>query len=91
MWEVVLCSRVCTFIIIAPRQPLSPEDQSLSPYQDFPGLQCMVVYTQHQTGYIVLEPRDIISHVAYYNRPSGTFGIKTPTTVVIESLYGNRD
>jgi hypothetical protein len=91
MWEVVLLGIIRTFIIVAPCQHLLLEDQLRSPYNDFPGFQCTIVYTQHQTGFVVIEPQDIVSHVAYYDRPSGTFGIKAPTSVLIESLYRNRD
>jgi hypothetical protein len=91
IWEIVLQGVLRIFVIVAPRQHLSPEDQSQNPYQRFPGFQCTVVYTKHLETYTVIEPVDIISHLAYYDRPDGTFSIRAPTTVVIESLCHNRD
>lgn len=91
MWEIMLHGVLRTFVLVAPRRHLSPEDQSQSPYQMLPGFLCTVVYTKHLETYTVIEPENIISHLAYYDRPEGTFSIQVPTTIVIESLYRNRD
>ena len=68
IWEIVLHRVLRTFVIVAPRQHLSPEDQSQNPYQRFPGFQCTVVYIKHLETYTVIEPVDIISHLVYYDR-----------------------
>lgn len=93
IWMMDLNGEHRTFIIVSPHQLLSPEDQLRNPYANLPGFQCTVIYTSSNTIQTVnvIEPKHIVSHTAYFKRPAGTFGILKPITVVIESLYRNRD
>ena len=82
-----------TFIFLSRHQTLSPRDAQLNPYQLRPGYLANLVYTRDSSNLsmTLIEPEDIIAHVAYYPRPPGTFGISQATTVIINSLHRYRD
>jgi len=93
MWELCVDQVKRTLIIVLPHEHLSLHDQPCNPYLSYPGLQCTLVYSRSlpDTQCVVIEPAHIISHIAYYKRPPGTFAIKEATLVLMESLYRNRD
>lgn len=92
IWKITLTTDrdVRPFLEISPFQSLSERDRAHNPYLLWPGFQCTVVYSELSANHIVIEPGAIITHIAYYNRPPGTFGISKATTVVTESLSRNR-
>jgi len=62
--------------------PLDIVPQEISPYTQVPGLGCQLVYDRISAARVVIEPADLISHLAVLRRPNGTFGIKAPLMIV---------
>jgi hypothetical protein len=84
--------QVKTFLVVSPHAPLEPNDRLLNPYNSMPGFLANVVYDrpvspEHQS---IIEPNQIVGHVAFYRRPEGTFGITRPIMVIVNSLHRNR-
>lgn len=94
MWSQVLMGRTRTFVVVAPHTPLSAQDRAQDPYASRPGLQGILVYSDPSLALerrrVVLEVTQFHSHIAYRDRPSGTFGIAQGTRVLINSLHRNR-
>ena len=90
MWRLVIEETAHTFVVVAPHKLLSTHDEKLSPYSSCPGFLARLVYTASDPE-IVIELDKVISHIAYYNRPPGTFNILQATTVLVNSLHRNRD
>jgi hypothetical protein len=93
IWSQVLVRQLHTFVVVSPHEILSTADQELNPYKSRPGFLSAIVYSQKSEPHkqIVIEKEQIISHVAYYIRPPGTFGIKAGTMILINSLNRNRE
>ena len=92
MWSQVLQGEKRTFIVVTPHTQLSAPDATHSPYPSWSGFLGTVVYSQPVPArpQVVIQPSQIRSHVAYYNRPPGTFGIKVGVFILIDSLHRNR-
>jgi hypothetical protein len=92
IWQIKLTTDrdVRLFLEITPFRSLSTQDQAHNPYLLWPGFQCTIVYSNLPANNVIIEPSAIITHIAYYRRPPGTFGIAEATTVVTESLSRNR-
>lgn len=84
--------KIRTFVVVNTHPLLSPEDQMLNPYAPRPGFQATVVYdsSSHPPVQLVIEPEKILGHVAFRRRPSGTFGIRRPILIIINSLHRDR-
>lgn len=82
-----------TFILLSKHQSLSLKDDQMNPYRFRPGFLAKIVYARNSASLSlsVIEPDNIIAHVAYYARPQGTFGINKATSIVINSLHRYRD
>lgn len=79
-----------TFIIVQPHQPLSPEEERLAPFAEHPHLMTRIYNTHSTLPLIIIEPRNVITHLTTYERPSGTYGIHHNTVVVCWSLNRGR-
>jgi len=79
------------YLLVSPHLRLLPRDARHNPYVDFPGLKADVVYAQRaeENKHLVIKASSIIGHVPFYARPKGTFGIKKPTLVIVDSLHRN--
>jgi len=91
IWSQVVQGISYTFIVVAPHQRLSAEDEQRNPYHSYPGFLATLTYTEQGIQRAVIEQEQIIGHVAFYCRPPGTFGITRATTVLIDSLHRFRD
>jgi hypothetical protein len=93
MWKQVLMGKSHSFVILSPHRHLSVDDEQRNPYPSRPGFLSTVFYSQQSElcKQIIVEPEQIIAHVAYYSRPSGTFGIEAGTMILIDSLHRNQD
>ena len=93
MWKVVIKGQSVLLMVISLHTTLSLHDELKNPYSQYPGLACQLVYSHHPAleHWIVISPDQIIGHVAYYNRPPGTFGIRQATMVIVNSLHQYRD
>lgn len=81
-----------TYIIVSKHQPLSLKDEERSPYHLRPGFLAKIVYPRDPDDLLltIIEPDNLIGHVASYDRPVGTFGFPFTTKIVINSLNRNR-
>ena len=93
IWSQALQRQSRTFVVVQPHTEMSPTDAAKTPYLTHPRLACFVRYSKppHPQPQLILEPRHIISHVPYFPRPQGTFGIKQEVTIFVDSLHRNRD
>jgi hypothetical protein len=94
IWQMILPtdSTGTTLLVIAPYERLSPIDFSYDPYVSRSGFLCNVVY--HNTTPLpnkIIETTHIVSHLPFYDRPPGTFGITRPIRILINSVYRGRD
>ncbi|KAJ7714775.1 hypothetical protein B0H14DRAFT_3634444 [Mycena olivaceomarginata] len=76
-----------------PTLALSLADAAKTPYPTHPRFACVVGYTEplQPQPQLIVEPRHIISHVAYYSRPKGTYGVQQAITIFADSLHRGRD
>jgi hypothetical protein len=95
MWTQVLRAKSCLFIIVVPHAPLTANDAAHSPYMSRPGFMGTVVYSQpipmQERQHVLIEQMQIRGHIAYYDHPPGTFGIKVGVRVLIDSLCCDRE
>ena len=92
MWQYTIDGILRTFIVLSVHQNLSPQDEVLDPYIAYPGFLAKVVYARQTDNLflVILEQDQIVGHVAYYNRPAGTFGIRRSTSILVNSLHRYR-
>ena len=93
IWSQVLQGTKRIFIVVSPHTPLSARDAVRSPYSSQTGFLGTVVYSQptQARSQVLIQQHQIRGHVAYYNRPPGTFGIKAGVCILIDSLHRNRN
>ncbi|KAJ7897962.1 ribonuclease H-like domain-containing protein [Mycena olivaceomarginata] len=93
IWMQVLQGQKRTFVVVWPHTALSLADAAQTPYPTHPRFACSVGYTKplQPQPQLIVEPRHIISHIAYYSWPSGTYGVQQPITIFTDSLHRNRD
>ena len=92
MWQILLNGQPRVFIFVSPYCHLSQEHELKNPYQLRPGFLGTIVYPRQVAcnNLVVIQQAQVIGHVAFYNRPFGTFGIPVPTTIILDSLHCNR-
>jgi hypothetical protein len=91
MWSQVVQGNTNMFIVVAPHQQLSAQDDQQHPYHSYPRFLAALIYTEQGIDRVIIEQEQITGHVAFYRRPAGTFGIVRPTTVLVDSLHRFRD
>jgi len=92
IWSQTLDGVAQTFLVVFRHQFLSSEDNQRSPYQGRNGFQVEIAYTNSSSVHqVVIRPNQVIGHMAYYERPPGTFGIRRGITILINSLHRNRE
>ncbi|KAJ7271760.1 hypothetical protein C8J57DRAFT_1179741 [Mycena rebaudengoi] len=93
IWTQVLQGQKRTFVFVQPHTDMKPADAAKTPYLTHPRFECTVKYTEpwQPQPELIIEPRHIISHVAYLPLPKGTFGIQQAITIFVDSLHRNRD
>jgi hypothetical protein len=93
IWGLRVDGQAHTLMVISLHTMLSPLDEQKNPYPQRPGLACQLVYSNRPPldNWVVISPEQIIGHVAYYQRPAGSFGIQHATTVLVNSLHRYRD
>ncbi|KAJ3533804.1 hypothetical protein NMY22_g7182 [Coprinellus aureogranulatus] len=92
IWAIDVSGDRQEVLLIAPHTHLSPEDSKRSPYVDCPGLMSHIVYDERHLprkdiGIVAIHKSMIQGHAPFLARPVGTFGIKEPTLVVVNSLH----
>jgi len=83
-----------TFFLISLYKKISGDDVVKSPYCSYPGFKCLLVHTpgvqRALPDTMVVKLEQVIFHIAFFDHPSGTFGIKGCTTVLVYSLHRSR-
>ena len=89
IWSQVLQGTKQIFIVVSPHTLLSAHDAVRSPYSSRTGFLGTVVYSQptQARSQVLIQQNQIQGHVAFYNRPPGTFGIKAGICILINSLH----
>ncbi|KAJ2911519.1 hypothetical protein MD484_g8896, partial [Candolleomyces efflorescens] len=90
--QQVLNGRLRTFLAISPHSQLCLIEQAFNPYGSKPGFQATIVYDEPPSleHCVIVEEAQIIGHVPFYRRPSGSFGIKRKTLILVNSLHRDR-
>jgi hypothetical protein len=95
MWTQVLMGVSHLYIVVSPHAHLTANDAARSPYVSRPGFMGTVVYSKptptQERKHVLIEQKQIRGHVAYYERPPGTFGIKSGIRILVDSLHRNRE
>ena len=71
-----------TFLIISPHLSLSIMDQARDPFLQRPRFKMKLVYAQSSNDKILIELRQVGTHLAMRRRPAGTFGISQPVMIL---------
>lgn len=90
IWETVIGGCLRTFIAVRLHRDLDEEDKQRTPFPQFPRLFTWAVEANQSDNVMIIEPTELVSHVAVYKRPAGTFGIDKPTLVLCGSLDRRR-
>ncbi|KAJ7165541.1 hypothetical protein C8R43DRAFT_1164869 [Mycena crocata] len=93
IWSLSLQGEIHTFVAVQPHIALSAEDEVHTPYISHPKFECSVKYYKpsHLPPAVIIETRHVVSHVAYYPPPEGTFGIEKTIAIFVDSLHRQRD
>ncbi|KAJ7107472.1 hypothetical protein C8R44DRAFT_637606 [Mycena epipterygia] len=93
VWAQVLQGEKWTFLVVQPHTALTPTDAIKTPYHTLQQFACSVSYTAPSCPQpqLLIEPKHIISHVPYLERPKGTFGIQKAITIFVDCLNRGRD
>ncbi|KAJ7152202.1 hypothetical protein C8R43DRAFT_1189959 [Mycena crocata] len=93
IWSLSLQGEIHTFIAVQPHIALSAADEARTPYISHPKFECSVKYYKptHLVPPVIIETRHVVSHVAYYPPPKGTFEIRKEIAIFVDSLHRNRD
>lgn len=92
IWEMPLDGLWQTFFLVRQHQSLSPTQLRKVPYFSQPTsyLQTKVVKSEPSNLIFIIEPQHIISHVAIYKRPQGTYGVNRDIMTVCWALNRGR-
>ncbi|KAJ3755182.1 hypothetical protein EV360DRAFT_50186 [Lentinula raphanica] len=93
IWQLPLESKMTTFLLVKEHLPLPPSQKLKNPYISEPcSTLCSDLIQRNLASFTYLiEPEHIISHVAVYKRPTGTFGIPLETMIIVWSLNRGRN
>jgi hypothetical protein len=93
IWQIMLPNLTKkTLLVIAPYERLSAVDSSSNPYLSQSGFLCNIVY--HNPSPLpdrIIDATHIVSHLPFYDRPSGTFGIARSIRILINSVHRDRN
>ncbi|KAJ7085455.1 hypothetical protein B0H15DRAFT_783012 [Mycena belliarum] len=90
IWQIPLQGHIQTFILVDVHNIPPPEIRSQLPFESMPRLNTAVVEARPSGHICIIEPRHIITHLAVYKRPVGTFGIDRDILTVCWSLNRGR-
>ncbi|KAJ7898165.1 hypothetical protein B0H14DRAFT_2557209 [Mycena olivaceomarginata] len=78
IWTQALQGQCRTFVVLQLQTWASPTDAAKTPYPTHPFFECSVAYSEplFPQPQLIVEPCHIISHVSYYKRPKGMYGIE---------------
>jgi len=81
-----------TLLLISLQVHLTHSDSMLNSYITFPELRCLVVYTHNPMvrpifELMIIRLDQLVSHVGYYPRPIGIFGIQKEVMIINDGLY----
>jgi hypothetical protein len=90
IWQIPLQGVMQTFILVSPHQNLPSSEEQKAPYSQLPHLYTKVVAAQPSDKLLIIEPKDIITHLTFYKCPKGTFQINQDILVICWALNRSR-
>lgn len=90
IWEMPVHAQLQVFFLVRLHKDLSPEEDARTPFGDYPLLQSWAVDAEPSATVMMIHISDVISHVAMYERPAGTFNIPRPVIVLCRALDRGR-
>lgn len=88
--ELPLQGFLSRFIFVCTFRPLNAVENAVIPYSHFPNFMAEVVDPEPSDNIIVIEPRDIITHLTTLKRPAGTFDCAGEILVICWALNHGR-
>ncbi|KAJ7188522.1 hypothetical protein C8R46DRAFT_1023851 [Mycena filopes] len=92
-WAQILQGEKRTFLVVQPHTFLTPTDSEKTPYHTHPQFTCTVGYTapSRPQAQVLIEPKHIIFHVPYVQRPKGTYEIRHEITLFVDAAQRGRE
>ncbi|THU85981.1 hypothetical protein K435DRAFT_822265 [Dendrothele bispora CBS 962.96] len=91
IWSMPLHQISRTFLLVCLYKDLPVEENMRSPYAGRSGFNAQLVYAEPVfPAYMIIEPQQIISHLATYRLPYGTYSINRDVLAVCWSLNRGR-
>lgn len=90
IWEIPIDAQLQVFFLVRLHRDLSSEEDEQTPFGGYPLLQSWAVDAEPSATVMMIHITDIISHVAMYERPAGTFDIPRPVIVLCRALDRGR-
>lgn len=90
IWVLPLESSKHEFLVICPHKKLSIAEQSLAPFQHYPGFMTQIVDATPSESLVIIEPIHIVTHLTTFLRPKGTYGIDKETLIICQALNRGR-
>ncbi|KAJ7767011.1 hypothetical protein DFH07DRAFT_737041 [Mycena maculata] len=90
IWQLPLQGHMQTFLVVETHKKLSLSDQWKAPFYSMPYLYATIVDAAPSGEFLIIEPRHIITHLAVYKRPAGTYKIKQAILVISWALNRGR-
>ncbi|KAI5823057.1 hypothetical protein K523DRAFT_405959 [Schizophyllum commune Tattone D] len=91
IWRMPLHDTLYTFFVVRPHRRLSDAEHAQTPYSHYPGFRARMVDADNSTeNPIILEIRQIITHLTTLAFPVGAYGIQRPTLAISWALDRGR-
>ncbi|KZV97637.1 hypothetical protein EXIGLDRAFT_607869, partial [Exidia glandulosa HHB12029] len=91
IWTMPLDGLERSFLLMRVHDALGPEDTAKSPFMLRPRLRCRLAPSTPSDRYEVIETHHIVSHLAMWKRPRGTYGIDIETIILCDALNRGRN
>lgn len=88
--EIPLEGFLCKFILVRTFQALNAFEMAETPYPHFPNFMTEAVHPDLSDNIIVIEPKDIITHLTTFKRPAGTYDITAEILIICWALNRGR-
>lgn len=90
IWEIPLENHMQTFILVEKHKPLPTILLKKSPFSSLTEFGTTIVDAAASGLYCIIETRHILTHLTFYKRPRGTYGINKEVLVICWSLNRGR-
>ncbi|KAJ6624590.1 hypothetical protein B0H10DRAFT_1698527, partial [Mycena sp. CBHHK59/15] len=83
IWQIPLQGCIQTFLVVQKHLIIPQWVRQNGPFQSMPHFQTTIVDATPSGEFLIIEPEHILTHLAIYKRPIGTYGITTRNFLVI--------